>query len=1037
MNTKKTKNVKWHISTGITLLSLVLTVVILLILAGIVINFTLGEQGIFNRTTTAKQEAEIKNYKEQIEIARIDISKKNKGTVTLKDLINEIYARNIVPEGNIEIQLDEESAKVITVEGYEIIITGDKEDERGKLIIAHSPKNWTNGNVTITIKNNVMGNDTVQYSLDEKTWFDYNEPFEVSENITVYACLVNEKGNRSSISSRKIANIDKSKPEQFVPKITKTSKSIAIDAKQAKDTEATDKYGKSGIKEIWYSIDGGASWQTNINRIITNYTFQNLPQNTTNIVQVKVIDNAGNETITQAQSVTTDSVMVATGNITVSEPVWNSQKAKVILTKKDTLPEELEVQYQINTYDEDKWETGTIVLNINHNDTIYARLWDGVNGGSYISSKIVDNKPPKVTLERWNRTTNSIEVRASSQDAEYGMPTTPNYVFYIKKDSEPDSAYQQKQSGSSRYCTFTGLTQNTNYTLKVTTQDKAGNIGIATITSFTKDIDSASGNVSISAPNWDSTTNRASVTITKKSYSSIRDFEVQYQVNGYAAGGWKTGTTVTNLHHNDTVYVRLWDGVSGGNYASSKIVDSKPPTVTVNISNVRTNSFTATATSSDTQYGMPSAPNYVFYIKKYGEPDSAYQQKQSGTSAVCTYTGLAQNTGYIVKVTTQDKAGNIGEATKSQYTAIKPNSPNIQIVGGAQLPNGVYRTGVTIKITYSGGSRTTYWLSGATSLGETTISNGGTFTISNDGTTTIQARTYDSAGNYSDTTTISITKATVVAAIGSNYYATLQNALNAVGEGEEIDLLTNVSEDVWAPQNRNFTLDMNGNTLTGSINVNMFCGMQIWNGSIISYGKTSIYSYGLLNLYNVNINNYAQSASGVTGIYLDGGTVVLHSGVITQYDLGGDRNATAVTVGVGGRFEMKSGKIQHLSDDARNYDNTGPALRLNGERRSTDPLAKAAISGGEIYSKYGCAIGNSLGKVYIVNTTVTSGSTIKGQATIRNFSGWSDAEGGTWTILSTGAVVRNTAGGYAMYNNQGTEKIEQISNATIIGTVGT
>lgn len=45
---------------GITLVALVITIIILLILAGVTISLTLGDNGIFNKTKNAAQ-----NYKDQ------------------------------------------------------------------------------------------------------------------------------------------------------------------------------------------------------------------------------------------------------------------------------------------------------------------------------------------------------------------------------------------------------------------------------------------------------------------------------------------------------------------------------------------------------------------------------------------------------------------------------------------------------------------------------------------------------------------------------------------------------------------------------------------------------------------------------------------------------------------------------------------------------------------------------------------------------------------------------------------------------------
>ena len=57
---------------GITLVELVVTVVILLILAGVSLNLTLGEQGILEKAQQAKKETEEAKIKEVIEMAYID-----------------------------------------------------------------------------------------------------------------------------------------------------------------------------------------------------------------------------------------------------------------------------------------------------------------------------------------------------------------------------------------------------------------------------------------------------------------------------------------------------------------------------------------------------------------------------------------------------------------------------------------------------------------------------------------------------------------------------------------------------------------------------------------------------------------------------------------------------------------------------------------------------------------------------------------------------------------------------------------------------
>ena len=63
---------------GITLLALVITIVVLLILAGITINAITGDNGIIGNAGRAKEEAEIANEKEILEKATVQAMGNNK-----------------------------------------------------------------------------------------------------------------------------------------------------------------------------------------------------------------------------------------------------------------------------------------------------------------------------------------------------------------------------------------------------------------------------------------------------------------------------------------------------------------------------------------------------------------------------------------------------------------------------------------------------------------------------------------------------------------------------------------------------------------------------------------------------------------------------------------------------------------------------------------------------------------------------------------------------------------------------------------------
>lgn len=446
----------WYAAQGITIISLVITIILMLILAGVVLNLTIGERGIFETAQSTKDIQRIAEYKDNVEISRTGVAVDNLGKVTLDNLIEEIYKDKIVPEGNIK-KLNETEAKMTTEEGYVFIITADgieyidkKENipnpdlKEGTITFSLNPEGWTNGNIKVSINKDTEENLTLKYSLDKLTWRTYEKEIEIEENKTVYACLENMLGEQGSHANIKVTKIDKLPPKEFTPSIKTSTNSIEIDASKAEDKEETKSYGKSGIKEIWYSKDNGITWQINEEKTSLAYKYEELTQNTEYNIKVKVIDVAGNETITQTQKVTTKTVDIATGNITINAPTWNASthKASVTITKGSSVASGLSIQYQVNSV-AGTWTTGTSVTNLNLNDTVYARLWDGTNGGSYTSLKITEKTAPTgVALSAGNVSNKKITLTATGTDAQSGIASYKFYVNNSLVSTQTSATYQ-------------------------------------------------------------------------------------------------------------------------------------------------------------------------------------------------------------------------------------------------------------------------------------------------------------------------------------------------------------------------------------------------------------------------------------------------------------------------------------------------------------------------------------------------------------------------------------------------------------------
>lgn len=79
-------NKKIRNQRGITLIVLVITIIVLLILAGVTFNALSGENGIITRAKDAKQKVEETDVDEQINLAVLSAITIDMGTLTIKSI---------------------------------------------------------------------------------------------------------------------------------------------------------------------------------------------------------------------------------------------------------------------------------------------------------------------------------------------------------------------------------------------------------------------------------------------------------------------------------------------------------------------------------------------------------------------------------------------------------------------------------------------------------------------------------------------------------------------------------------------------------------------------------------------------------------------------------------------------------------------------------------------------------------------------------------------------------------------------------------
>ena len=102
---------------GITLIALIVTIIILIILAGISISTLTGDNGIIDQAHTAKEDTEIASWEEQIDLAIIDAEKKHRDT-TMENVIEELINKKVI---NDESQVDKDTGTITTNEPSYVI----------------------------------------------------------------------------------------------------------------------------------------------------------------------------------------------------------------------------------------------------------------------------------------------------------------------------------------------------------------------------------------------------------------------------------------------------------------------------------------------------------------------------------------------------------------------------------------------------------------------------------------------------------------------------------------------------------------------------------------------------------------------------------------------------------------------------------------------------------------------------------------------------------------------------------------------------
>ena len=118
---------------GITLIALVITIVVLIILAGISINLILGDNGLIRKAQESQEASNVARISEKLELEKINVGVYNNNIVNIDKYLEEIEKKGIIDNSDIT-KIDVLQSMIIVEGKYNYLL---KQEENGNLQIIY------------------------------------------------------------------------------------------------------------------------------------------------------------------------------------------------------------------------------------------------------------------------------------------------------------------------------------------------------------------------------------------------------------------------------------------------------------------------------------------------------------------------------------------------------------------------------------------------------------------------------------------------------------------------------------------------------------------------------------------------------------------------------------------------------------------------------------------------------------------------------------------------------------------------------------
>ena len=422
---------------GITLIALIITIVVMLILAGVTISTFTGEGSIIENAETA-----VEGY--------------NNKVINEQETLNEVieYIKN---DGNVNIDNN----------GISISATADTTGVTKEVIVTVVGK-AEDGIKSFTS----TAGDNKTYASGTKKII---ETCEITEN-GIYLFTIEDINGKTASRGILIENILEGTIQIKADKTTPTKENVKV-------TVVWPSGSDKGVQEIKV---GNNSWQS----ASGNTSQVEVTENCTVTARVR---NSTGEVMSSSITISNIDkfppiVTATSGTETIEEGTSNDISNYFTYSKNGTA--KITGVIYTDTSDGNKQVTNTNTLSVGTH-VIKCTVTKETGLESSATKTIVvetgDTTPPYLVIECV--TSDSLNsdsvVKIKSVEDDVAMPENPVYSYYLKKATASDSEYELKYKGTNTsYNPTNDLEQYASYIMKVEVADAAGNIGSAVITVY-------------------------------------------------------------------------------------------------------------------------------------------------------------------------------------------------------------------------------------------------------------------------------------------------------------------------------------------------------------------------------------------------------------------------------------------------------------------------------------------------------------------------------------------------------------------------